>query len=232
MSAGALVSFSAGRGECVVVALASEWAWEFRAVSSACRRPSSFLFACPKRKEPKRKGTPVARPPGLLPYGYAGGLRGFSTGLLSRRKTGRHPCRPSCGLSFAHPPRHRGPGTAARSQRAEATATATAAGLRRLGLWRARCAPAFPGPLGDGEAGTTRPRSGRVHGWTRLFARAGARSKSPALPHALAGQEARQASSRGAFFSWLLLFWARKREVARAAPAARNRPETNPGAQS
>src|SRR5574337_1409594 len=43
----------------------------------------------------------------------------------------------------------------------------------RLGFWRARCAPAFPGPLGGGEAGTIRPRSGRGQGWPRLFARAG-----------------------------------------------------------
>jgi len=69
------------------------------------------------------------------------------------------------------------------------------------------------GPLGGGEAGTIRPRSGCCQGWQRLFARAGARSKSPAPPHGLAGQEARQAPPRGAVFSWLLLFWARKREV-------------------
>ena len=58
------------------------------------------------------------------------------------------------------------PGRAARSQRAEATAKAKAASLRRsgFGFWRARCAPALVGPLGGGEAGTIRPHSGRQAG--------------------------------------------------------------------
>ena len=48
-------------------------------------------------------------------------------------------------------------------------------------LLRAWSALLFPGPLGDGEAGTRRPRSGRAHGWARLFDRAG----GPAPTHAL-----------------------------------------------
>src|SRR6185312_4308755 len=44
---------------------------------------------------------------------------------------------------------------------------------RALRFWRAGRAPAFPGPLGGGEVGATRPRSGRCQGRQRLFARAG-----------------------------------------------------------
>ncbi len=38
---------------------------------------------------------------------------------------------------------------------------------------------ALPGPLCGGEAGTKRPRSGRVHGWARLFDRAGCPAEKP-----------------------------------------------------
>jgi len=89
----------------------------------------------------------------------------------------------------------------------------------------------FRGP----SAAVRRGRQGRAAGESKdglAFSRGhDARSKSPATTHALAGQDARQAPPRGALFSWLLLFWARKREVARAAAAARNRSETRAGAQ-
>ena len=39
-----------------------------------------------------------------------------------------------------------------------------------------------------GEGRTSRPRRGVCHGWQALFVRAGARPKSPAAPHGLAGQ--------------------------------------------
>ena len=89
------------------------------------------------------------------------------------------------------------PGKAARSQRAEATATA--ASLRRFGFWRARCAPAFPGPLGGGEAGTKRPRSGRGQGWPRLFARAGCPLEKPGLASQTCRAGARQAPTGVSF---------------------------------
>src|SRR6185437_3591122 len=44
---------------------------------------------------------------------------------------------------------------------------------RRTGFWCAGRAPAFPGPLGGGVAGTIRPRSGHRQGCRCLFARAG-----------------------------------------------------------
>src|SRR5690348_5269683 len=44
-----------------------------------------------------------------------------------------------------------------------------------------RMRAAFPGPLGGGEAGMIRPRSGRGHGWPRLFARAGCPLEKPGV---------------------------------------------------
>ena len=46
-------------------------------------------------------------------------------------------------------------------------------------LLRAWSALLFPGPLGDGEAGTRRPRSGQAHGWACLFDRAGGPAEKP-----------------------------------------------------
>src|SRR6185312_15056772 len=85
---------------------------------------------------------------------------------------------------------------------------------------------AFPGPLCGGEAWTTRPRSGHRQGGRCLFARAGARSKSPAAPHGLEGQDARRAPHRGGLLFGLLFSWPRKRKVTRAPAGARNRFET------
>ena len=236
-----------------------------KAVSCTCRRPSSFLFACPrmrrsaceqrswpgraegrmpgvKRKEPKRSGTPMARPPGVLPSGCAGGLRGFPTappcadGKLARIPAG-HPA------DFPPPARRAtgGPGRAARSctqkqrQQHPTPALPCMQGRETAGLRGLAFAPAsgahdarllFRGPLGGGEAGTARPRSGHRQGWRCLFAGAGAPSKSPAPPHGLAGQDAWQAPPRGVLSSWLLLLWTSKGEVTRAAAAARNCSET------
>ncbi len=81
-----------------------------------------------------------------------------------------------------------------------------------LGFWRAGARLLFPGPLGGGEAGTKRPRSGRCHGGQHLFARAGARSKSPAPTHGLAGQDARQAPTGVAFLFGSFLFGHAKRK--------------------
>src|SRR5690348_10154593 len=90
-------------------------------------------------------------------------------------------------------------------------------------FWRAGCALLIRGPLGGGEAGTIRPHSGRCHGGQRLFARAGARSKSPAPPHGLAVHGWTESANRGVVSSWLLLLWTSKGEVTRAPAGARNR---------
>ena len=142
----------------------------------------------------------MARPPPIHGLRVRGRVPGFSDGTsMCRRKTGSHPCEPSCGLSSTRPPRHRGPERAARSQRAEATTRAkqSIASSRALCFWRARCAPALPGPLGGGEPWTRRPCSGRCHGGQRLFARAGARSKSPATAHGLSVHGCTESAAAG-----------------------------------
>ena len=52
---------------------------------------------------------------------------------------------------------------------------AAAHGCRLAARWLLvrRMRACFFGALGGGEVGTIRPRSGRAHGWVRLFARAG-----------------------------------------------------------
>src|SRR6185437_4144699 len=114
-------------------------------------------------------------------------------------------------------------------------------------FWRARCAPALPGPLDGGEAGTTRPRSGRVQGWTRLFARAGdgmdagVEATQERLPEP--ARKARHASrtcragcpasaNRGGLLFGLLFSWPRKRKVTWAPAGARNRSETGESAEA
>jgi hypothetical protein len=110
-----------------------------KAISSACRRPSHFLFewprtrrsaceqrswpegrraGCPesRKSNPRERTPPMARPPPIHGLRVRGRVTGFSDDTsLYRRKTGPHPCGPSCGLSSTHPPRHRDPGRAARS---------------------------------------------------------------------------------------------------------------------
>jgi len=161
----------------------------------------------------------MARPPGLLPYGCAGGLRGFPTappcagGKLARIHAG-HPA------DFPPPARRAigAPGRAACSRRAEATAGAkrSAASSPHFRFWRARCAPALVGPLGGGEAGTSRPRSGRGQGWTRLFARAGGPLEKPGTDSRTRRAGCPESANRGVVSSWLLLLWTSKGEVTRA----------------
>ena len=139
----------------------------------------------------------MARPPGILPCGCAGGFRGFPTappcagGKLARIHAS-HPA------DFPPPARRAigAPGKAARScaqkQRQPqehptppllCTHGREATGSRRLAFALASGAhdarPVFRGPLGGGEAGTTRPRSGHRQGWRCLFAGTGVPSKNP-----------------------------------------------------
>src|SRR6185312_11400823 len=69
-------SFGGGRVDCYRRVIAQRA--RFKAVSSRCRVPSHFLSRA-REKVTKERGTPMARPPGILPCGCAGGLRGFST---------------------------------------------------------------------------------------------------------------------------------------------------------
>jgi hypothetical protein len=72
------------------------------AVSTACRRPSDFLFAWPKRKSPKRKATPGQRSPGILPCECVRRCRAFRAGSCPREKAS-----PSVGSPAARPDRPR-----------------------------------------------------------------------------------------------------------------------------
>src|SRR6185437_1848535 len=73
--------------------------------------PESLFSCVAKRKVTQREGHPDGAPSGPPALRVRGRVPGFSDGTsLYRRKTGPHPCGPSCGLSFTHPPRHRGPG--------------------------------------------------------------------------------------------------------------------------
>src|SRR6185312_10591704 len=149
----------------------------------------------------------MARPPGIpgsspgqaLPCGCAGGLRGFST---ARPCTGEKLARILRAIlrTFLHPPRHRGPGQSSalpastlRKAKAPRTRGALASGAHDARLL-------FRGPFGDGETWTIRPRSGRAHGWARLFAWAGARSKSPATAHGLSGHGWTESGAAGCRF--------------------------------
>ena len=216
----------------------------------------------------------MARPPGLLPSGCAGGLRGFST---ARPCTGEK----LAGLRAGHPadfpsPTRRAigaPGEAARScaqkqqreqehptpalpctqgrEKAEtrrfapasvsALAVAVASGAHDARLL-------FRGPWAAVRWGRQGRDSGRGQGRPCLFARAGARSKSPGPASRTCRPWMDGKRQPGVVFSWLLLFdsghpalrpcgpaspfaraparaWTSKREVARAPTGARNRSE-------
>jgi hypothetical protein len=49
----------------------------------------------------KRKGTPASRPPGILPCGYAIGLRGFADSASCAARTRAPPCARPCGPDAA-----------------------------------------------------------------------------------------------------------------------------------
>src|SRR6185437_5054744 len=103
-----------GRGGFFFCAFAS-----FKAVSCRKRQsdfvrlpaPELLSLCVPKEKVAKEKWHPDGAPSGHPALQVRGRVTGFFDGTsVYRRKTGRHPCRPSCGLSSTRPPRHRGPG--------------------------------------------------------------------------------------------------------------------------
>jgi hypothetical protein len=65
-------------------------------------RPGHFLLLA-QEKVTKEKGPPDDAPYGLRPPGARVGYGVFRQGILPGEKTGRHPCRPPCGL-ILHPP--------------------------------------------------------------------------------------------------------------------------------
>jgi len=93
---------------------------------------------------------------------------------------------------------------------------------RGLQLHNAMCreaARASTQPLCGGEGRTIRPRRGARHGCRALFVRAGARSKSPAAPHELAGRSPDSATRGALSFGYFSL--SKQRKVTR--PSAEGR---------
>jgi len=214
-----------------------------KGVSLACRRPSHFLWRA-QEKVTKEKGTPVRRPPGILPSGCVSLGRAFRRGSCPGEK---------CAASLPHSLRafssepHRRTGAPAeqrascahfskeqhqelqhrRKQMLARVQTLTDGELlltRRTAAIRVRAGRAllYRGPLGRGGWMEDQPAgwptgSRPVFRQHRMCCR-----KTPESTRAPAGQDARRARPRGALFSWLLLFWARKREVARAPAGVRN----------
>ncbi len=88
----------------------------------------------------------------------------------------------------------------------------------RIAMCRA-AARAFTWPLCGGEGWSIRPRRGARQGCRALFVRAGARSKSPAAPHGLAGRSPASATRGALLFGSFLL--GKQEKVTRAAAAAR-----------
>ena len=211
------------------------YAW-FKLVSSRCRGPSYFSLRG-QRKVTQREATPMARPPGILPCGYAGGLRGFPTA---------HPCTggklariPASHPADFPPPARRAigaPGRAARSQRAlfrRARAPATGGALLLLLLLARTMRARFSGVP---SAAVRRGRSGRAAGVAmegNAFSRGQepARKARPRLTD-LPSRDGRKAPPRGAVSLWLLSLWASKEKVARAPTGARNRFDARASAEA
>jgi hypothetical protein len=182
----------------------------FRAKSFRAPTAPELLSLCvAKEKVTKEKGHPAS----ALSGHPARKVRVRVTGFVDRASC---PDDKLAGIPAGHPagfpsPTRRAigaPGRAARSQRALFRRARSRAGAKPqqsdallwLLLFRfiTECGPRWPAALpGVPCAAVRRGRQAAQWAspwmWTRLFARAGARSKSPAPPHGLAGQDARRA---------------------------------------
>ncbi len=162
----------------------------------------------------QRESNPRERPPRFralrasCPQGSRAGYGVFRQHILCWRKTGRHPCRPPCGLSFARPPLQRGPRVERRASCAHSSeepdqergnsGAAFCCGCcfslhHRVRATMARCSTR--GPLRGGESGSTGRAAGVARDGNAFSPGQDALSKSPAPAHGLAGQDARQAPS-------------------------------------
>ena len=198
-----------------------------------CRGPGHFsLFG--QRKVTKREATPMTRP-----CGVADGRRGGSTGRPALTIPWPASCRPPCGLFRLPPARVIGAKVNSQSDersslpvgahpvrdRGASITSAVAHWVRSYKGRAALCAMcraaarAFTHPLCGGEGWTIRPRRGARQGCRALFVRAGARSKSPAAPHGLAGRSPDSAMRGALLFGYFLL--GKQEKVTRAAAAVR-----------
>jgi hypothetical protein len=186
-----------------------------KGVSLACRRPSHFLLRA-QEKVTKEKGTPVRRPPGILPSGCVSLGRAFRRGSCPGEKCAAS--LPHSLRAFSSEPHRR---TGAPAEQRASCAHFSKEQHQEL-QHRRKQMLARVQTLTDGELLLTRRtaairvRAGRALLYRGPLGRGGWMEDQPA------GQDARRAHPRGALFSWLLLFWARKREVARAPAGVRN----------
>jgi len=216
----------------------------FKAKGFRAPTAPELLFSCvAKRKVTKREGHPGWRLPGILPGKSVRRGRAFRAGSCPREKASpsmampaARPCRPH--LTAAQGPHKSRRASCAPEAEATARLRALAVSLpcaqRRAGVGcSGRCCcccfcaqerAALPGaPMARRVGG------GKSAGWlagmrasfSPVHGRAVEKPRSPpAHPQPMDGRRARH---RGVVFSWLLLFWTSKREVARAPAGARNR---------
>jgi hypothetical protein len=223
----------------------------FKAKSFRAPAAPESLFSCvAKRKVTKREGHPGWRLPGILPSKFVRRGRAFRAGSCPREKASpsmaspaARPCRPR--LTAAQGPRKSRRASCAPETEAEARAKRRAPAISlpcmqgRAGVGCCCCCfCAQERAASPGAPMARRAGGGKSAGWPAGMrasfppAQGGAVGKPrnpPAHPEPMDGRRARH---RGVVFSWLLLFWTSKREVARAAAAARNHSETCQGAEA
>jgi len=165
--------------------------------------PTSYLSLLAQRKVTQRKGTPMDRPAGILPFGFASvgwGLptvRPWTDG--KRARVVRAPLR-------ADPPARRrsigAPVSGLPGRQSQGVAVGCFCSCSRFCGHEGRPV----GPLARGETTTDRPK-GRAHDARVFFASIGTCCrKTPAAARAPGGQDARKACARGAFlFGYFLL---------------------------
>ncbi len=212
VAGGTIAGFHLALARCVV----SE---RFR---TPCGRLSYFSLNG-QRKVAKREATPMARPPGILPSGCAGGLRGFPTahpcagGKLARLRAGHPADYPPPTRRAIGAPQGQACVRAPKAEQPRTTSCGRGDALASSGAHDAR--RSSWGPSAAVRRGRKSPQ-GRGQGWPRLFVRAGARSKSPAPPHALfAHGWAKSAAAGCRFLLATSLLGKQKRSSSRARRA-------------
>jgi hypothetical protein len=160
--------------------------------------PPSHLSLLAQRKVTERKGTPMERPPGFLPFGCAS----VGWGLLTAP-----PCAGSKRARVVRAPLRADPPNRRRS--IGAPLSGLPGRQSQSVVPRSFCSRSCScfcghdgrpmGPLGRGETATDSPK-GRAHDARVFFASARMRCrKTPATARAPGGQDARKARPRGAF---------------------------------
>ncbi len=173
--------------------------------------PALPLFAGPRRRRSggERRSRPVGRRAGCPESREVTQRNGLvrSAGTTSTTCRGRWNCSRLCDRRCGHAATYLGTEVRGKVSRRVAPLW-LCSGLAVTSLWllrlplRAGSALLFRGPLGGGEAGTKRPRSGRVQGWIRLFARARCPLEKPGPASRTRRAGCPQSANRGVVSSW------------------------------